>query len=69
VQSQAEGLADWNRTLEMLESRRYVASMFCDMHGFTVFSEHPEPKEVMDILKQYHRQLGALVSEHQWFAS
>lgn len=100
VQSQAEELAEWNRTLEtrvadqvaeldkvgqlkrflspvvanlvvtegetsMLEShRRYVAALFCDLRGFTAFSERTEPEEVMDVLQQYHRKLGTLVSEY-----
>ncbi len=49
----------------LLEShRRYVAAMFCDLRGFTSFSESAEPEEVMDILQQYHQELGRLVSKY-----
>jgi len=48
----------------LLEShRRYVAALFCDLRGFTSFSEGAEPEEVMDILQQYHQILGRLVLE------
>lgn len=49
----------------LLEShRRYVAALFCDLRGFTSFSESTEPEEVMDMLQQYHQQLGRLVSKY-----
>ena len=49
----------------LLEShRRYVAALFCDLRGFTTFSESTEPEEVMDMLQQYHQQLGRLVSQY-----
>lgn len=49
----------------LLEShRRYIAAMFCDLRGFTTFSESTEPEEVMDILQQYHQELGRLVSKY-----
>jgi len=47
-----------------LEShRRYVAALFCDLRGFTAFSEKAEPEELMDVLQQYHKELGRLVLE------
>ncbi len=49
----------------LLEShRRYVTALFCDLRGFTSFSESTEPEEVMDMLQQYHHQLGRLVSKY-----
>jgi adenylate cyclase len=49
----------------VLESHRsYIAALCCDLRGFTTFSEHAEPEEVMDILMSYHHHLGNLVREH-----
>jgi len=49
----------------LLEShRRHVTAVFCDLRGFTAFSESAEPEEVMDILQQYHHELGRLVSKY-----
>ena len=49
----------------LLEShRRHVVALFCDLRGFTAFSESTEPEEVFDILQQYHQALGRLVSQY-----
>ena len=49
----------------LLEShRREVVALFCDLRGFTTFSENTEPEEVFDILQQYHQTLGRLVTEY-----
>lgn len=46
----------------LLEShRREIAVVFCDLRGFTAFSETAEPEEVMGVLREYHTALGALV--------
>ena len=49
----------------LLEShRRQVAIVFCDLRGFTPFSEAAEPEEVMDVLAEYHAAMGELISRH-----
>jgi class 3 adenylate cyclase len=46
----------------LLEShRREITAVFCDLRGFTAFSEVAEPEEVMAVLRDYHAALGALV--------
>ncbi|MGI8551190.1 MAG: adenylate/guanylate cyclase domain-containing protein [Dehalococcoidia bacterium] len=46
----------------LLEShRREVTVLFCDLRGFTPFSEMAEPEEVMLVLREYHTALGELV--------
>ena len=45
--------------------RRQIAIVFCDLRGFTPFSETAEPEEVMDVLAEYHEAMGALISEHE----
>jgi adenylate cyclase len=50
----------------LLEShRRDVTVLFCDLRGFTAFSEISEPEEVMLVLREYHTALGALVDKFE----
>jgi adenylate cyclase len=50
----------------MLEShRRAVTVFFCDLRGFTAFSEISEPEEVMLVLREYHTTLGALIDKFE----
>ena len=44
--------------------RREVSAVFCDLRGFTSFAESAEPEEVLDVLREYHREMGALVLAH-----
>ena len=45
--------------------RREVTVVFVDLRGFTAFAETAEPEEVMEILREYHAELGALILEHE----
>jgi adenylate cyclase len=50
----------------MLEShRREVTVLFCDLRGFTAFSEAAEPEEVIQVLREYHIALGLLVDKFE----
>jgi len=50
----------------MLEShRRQVTVLFCDLRGFTAFSETSEPEEVILVLREYHTALGVLVDKFE----
>jgi class 3 adenylate cyclase len=45
-----------------LEShRREITVVFCDLRGFTAFSETSEPEDVMAVLRAYHAALGDLI--------
>lgn len=47
---------------KLLEShRREITVVFCDLRGFTAFSETAEPEEVMGVLREYHAALGTLI--------
>ena len=39
--------------------------VFLDLRGFTTFAETAEPEEVMDVLREYHREMGQLILEHE----
>lgn len=49
----------------VLQSHRCeIATLFCDLRGFTAFSETGEPEEVMEVLQRYHETMGRLIYEH-----
>jgi adenylate cyclase len=45
--------------------RRDVTVVFCDLRGFTGFSETAEPEEVMNTLREYHDSVGAIIHKFQ----
>jgi class 3 adenylate cyclase len=44
--------------------RREVAVAFCDLRGFTAFSEVAEPEEVMAVLADYHGVAVPIIEKH-----
>jgi adenylate cyclase len=49
----------------LLEShRREICVVFCDLRGFTAFSEVGEPEDVMNVLNGYHAAMGELIFQH-----
>ncbi len=50
---------------ELLKSHRQeITVVFCDLRGFTAFSELGEPEEVMGVLQDYHTEMGQLIFEY-----
>ena len=45
--------------------RRQIATLFCDLRGFSAFSETGEPEDVMNVLQIYHETMGRLIHEHE----
>jgi adenylate cyclase len=45
--------------------RREITVVFCDLRGFTAFSETAEPEEVMSVLREYHAALGRLIHKFE----
>lgn len=43
--------------------RREITVAFCDLRGFTAFSEAAEPEEVLDVLRAYHAVLGRRIEQ------
>jgi class 3 adenylate cyclase/putative methionine-R-sulfoxide reductase with GAF domain len=47
---------------KQLEShRREITALFCDLRGFTGFSESSDPEDVMTLLRDYHTAIGAII--------
>ncbi len=61
----AEVLINEDETTLLNHHRRYIASLFCDIRGFTSFSESKEPEEVMSVLGIYHEQMGRLAAQYE----
>jgi class 3 adenylate cyclase/HAMP domain-containing protein len=45
--------------------RREVTVVFCDLRGFTAFTETTEPEEAMNVLRDYHKALGELIFRYE----
>lgn len=45
--------------------RREITAVSVDLRGFTAFTEHSEPEEVMEVLRDYHAGMGRLIVEHE----
>jgi adenylate cyclase len=51
---------------QLLEShRRHITVVFCDLRGFTGFSETAEPEEVMSVLQEYYAAMWRLISQFE----
>jgi adenylate cyclase len=62
----AEIIASSDDKARLLEShRREVTVVFCDLRGFTAFTESTEPEEVMAVLRDYHKTLGELIFRYE----
>ena len=52
-------------TEKQLEShRREVTALFCDLRGFTGFSESSDPEDVMTLLRDYHAAIGEIIVKY-----
>jgi adenylate cyclase len=50
---------------KQLEShRREVTALFCDLRGFTGFSESSDPEDVMALLRDYHAAIGEIIIKY-----
>jgi class 3 adenylate cyclase/HAMP domain-containing protein len=45
--------------------RREITVVFCDLRGFTAFTEATEPEEAMNVLREYHTALGELIFRYE----
>jgi class 3 adenylate cyclase len=52
-------------TEKQLEShRREITALFCDLRGFTGFSESSDPEDVMSLLADYHAAIGTIINKY-----
>ena len=52
-------------TEKQLEShRREITALFCDLRGFTGFSESSDPEDVMALLCEYHAAIGEIINNY-----
>ena len=52
-------------TEKQLEShRREITALFCDLRGFTGFSESSDPEDVMALLHEYHAAIGGIINKY-----
>ena len=52
-------------TEKQLEShRREITALFCDLRGFTGFSESSDPEDVMALLGEYHASIGEIINKY-----
>jgi class 3 adenylate cyclase len=41
--------------------RSYITVVFCDLRGWTDFTLKNDPEDVMRVLEEYHREMGAMI--------
>jgi class 3 adenylate cyclase/putative methionine-R-sulfoxide reductase with GAF domain len=52
-------------TEKQLEShRREITALFCDLRGFTGFSESSDPEDVMALLRDHHAAIGQIIIKY-----
>jgi class 3 adenylate cyclase len=52
-------------TEKQLEShRREITALFCDLRGFTGFTESADAEDVMALLRDYHAAIGAIIIKY-----
>jgi class 3 adenylate cyclase len=50
---------------KLLKSHRALLGiLFCDIRGFTAFCETAEPEETIEVLQNYHEEMGKLIVAH-----
>jgi class 3 adenylate cyclase len=52
-------------TEKQLEShRREITALFCDLRGYSGFSESSDPEDVMALLRDYHAAIGEIIVKY-----
>ena len=45
--------------------RAYISCLFCDLRGFTAFTETAAPEDLLEVLRRYHQTLGELIPRYE----
>ena len=59
----AEAIANGGESI-LVSHRREITVLFCDLRGFTSFSETAEPEEVMAVLREFHNAVGPTIFDY-----
>ena len=49
---------------QLQSHRRDITALFCDLRGFTGFSESADPEDVMTLLREYHAAVGQFTVQY-----
>jgi adenylate cyclase len=49
---------------QLQSHRREITALFCDLRGFTGFSESSDPEDVMALLHEYHAAIGGIINKY-----
>jgi class 3 adenylate cyclase len=49
----------------LVSHRREITVLFCDLRGFTAFTDSADPEEVMAVLSEYHESVGKLIFHYE----
>ena len=49
---------------QLQSHRREITALFCDLRGFTGFSESSDPEDVMALLAEYHAAIGTIINKY-----
>lgn len=60
----ADALVNSGDESVLASHRALIATLFCDIRGFTAFCEVAEPEETIEVLQAYHEEMGKLISAH-----
>src|SRR5262252_7226379 len=58
------GRTEGSRTSPKKGVRREITALFCDLRGFTGFSESADPEDVMALLRDYHEAIGQIIFKY-----
>jgi class 3 adenylate cyclase len=61
----AEAIVAGGATDPLRTHRREITVVFLDLRGFTAFAETAEPEELMEVLREYHAEMGRLITAHE----
>ena len=61
----AEAIVEGGADDPLKSHRREIAVVFLDLRGFTAFTETSDPEEVMGVLREFHKAMGALIVAHE----
>ena len=60
----AEQLAAGGQDAILETHRKEITAVYVGLHGFSTFAETAEPEEVMRVLREYHAEMGRIISAH-----